>query len=1216
MADIVHSDGIEIIEKESAFKKRVRTYTYKNIDYIDLTLFLKEARRLFIKHTKILLNEMPNLKSNMIMEVKFLRNLPVQAENPDAETEQIATFYFQSKIQSIDLATKLKRWFKTNVIDEMSSKVDELQESGSGWALHEIVGLDVNFNKFVRFGGSSYIPTPKSIKSKRAVVNVKNYDNQCFKWAILSALHPAKKNTERLSNYTDYENELDFEGIEFPIKLTDIDMFEQLNTSISVNVYILNKEFSKFNKKIETVVVPVRLTEQVKERHVHLLMLSTATKEDDDGFYSSYKIPKHNLNEIIDDASRQHYVWIKNLSCLIQSQVNAVNRAKKYICDRCLHYFYSEEKLKKHLTICESLNETRVTLPDEKHKWVRFNNHKNKVVNPFIIYADIESLLVPVDENADIKNKAQEKLPKGAVQKHVPNSIGYYLHARNHPELSHYDSFTGENCIQQFIDKLKEVMERKIWPVIHKNVTMQFTDEMEKEFMSADVCHICSLPFSEEEYKVRDHCHMTGTYRGTAHSDCNLKHQISKAVPVVFHNLDYDSHFLIEELAANFRGALSIIPKNSEHYISFTKDMDFLTAGEGHAGYREKARLRFIDSYRFLQCSLAKLAETLPMDKLNITRAQWAELNEDELKLLTKKGVYPYSYMNSWEKLKETQLPTINSFYDELNECHITLADYEHAKTVWNTFDIRTLQEYTEIYLKTDVLLLADIFENFRDNCIRIYGLDPSHYYTLPGYSWDCMLKHTQVEIELLTDIDKLLFVERGMRGGICQCSHRHITANNKYLKNYDPAKESNYLLYLDVNNLYGWAMSQHLPISHFAWCEDINLNDVDKVAEKIMTTSDTADTGYFLEVDLSYGQELHMKHNDFAFCCEHKTTGGSKEKKLLLTLTEKKNYVIHYRMLKQALKHGLKLKKVHKILQFHQTAWLNEYIMLNTIERTKSKTEFEKNLYKLMNNAVFGKCLENIRNRREIKLVTYWKGRYGLESYVSKPNFKRNVIFNENLVACELGKANVYMTKPMIVGTSILEISKCKMYEFHYDFIQKIFGYERCKIAYTDTDAFLYNFLCDDIYEFIREHPDKFDTSDFAENNEYGIQRLNKKVVGLMKDEYSGVVIKEFIGLRAKMYAIKSANNKILKKGKGVKKSVLNRKISFADYKKSITENCTITERQNQMKSSMHKVYNITTNEKKVLDPFDDKRFIVPNSHSTLAWGHYKINTYKNAIN
>lgn len=235
---------------------------------------------------------------------------------------------------------------------------------------------------------------------------------------------------------------------------------------------------------------------------------------------------------------------------------------------------------------------------------------------------------------------------------------------------------------------------------------------------------------------------------------------------------------------------------------------------------------------------------------MNITNKEWSHLDDYKIKLLRRKGVYPYSYMDSWEKMEETQLPPQKNFYDELNDSGISDEEYALAQKVWDTFEIRTMREYTDIYLKTDVLLLADIFENFRNTSIKLYELDIAHYYTLPGYSWDCMLKFTNVQIELFTDIDHLMFVEKSLRGGLSQVSNRHCKTNNKYMGlEYDSSKPSNYLLYLDVNNLYGWAMNETLPISDYSWVEQ-DFSDIENCTRNIIQTADDAEYGYTLQVD------------------------------------------------------------------------------------------------------------------------------------------------------------------------------------------------------------------------------------------------------------------------------------------------------------------------------------------------------------------------------
>ena len=243
---------------------------------------------------------------------------------------------------------------------------------------------------------------------------------------------------------------------------------------------------------------------------------------------------------------------------------------------------------------------------------------------------------------------------------------------------------------------------------------------------------------------------------------------------------------------------------------------------------------------------------------------------------------------------------------------------------------MRNLGEYSDLYLKTDILLLADIFEEFRTQCIKVYKLDPAHYYTLPGYTWDAMLKHTNVNLELLTDIDMVLFVERGIRGGLSQCSKRYSKANHKYLQEHDTTKPNNFIMYFDINNQYGWAMSQSLPHGDFKW---INVDGFN-----VNTVNNSSQFWYILEVDLIYPKKLYDAHADLPFCPEPDSAPGSKQIKLLATQKNKERYIIHYQSLKHALANGLILKKIHRILRFQQSPWLKPYIDLNTSLRKAAK--------------------------------------------------------------------------------------------------------------------------------------------------------------------------------------------------------------------------------------------------------------------------------------
>ncbi|XP_076247921.1 uncharacterized protein LOC143187752 [Calliopsis andreniformis] len=324
-----------------------------------------------------------------------------------------------------------------------------------------------------------------------------------------------------------------------------------------------------------------------------------------------------------------------------------------------------------------------------------------------------------------------------------------------------------------------------------------------------------------------------------------------------------------------------------------------------------------------------------------------------------------------------------------------------------------------------------------------------------------------------------VLFTERCIRGGLSQCSGRYAQANNKYMLSYDTSKSSSYLMYFDINNLYGWAMCQPLPYAGFQWIDSVENFDVSSIAID-------SSIGYILEVDIEYPQHLHDDHADLPFCPTRAKSPGKKQDKLLATLYDKERYGIHYCNLQQCIHHGLHITKIQRILEFNQSPWLRDYIELNTQFRTHASNDFEKNLYKLKNNAVFGKTMKNVRNHVDVKHLTKWDGRFGVQAIISKPNFQSRSILSENLIAIELRKLMVKFNKSIYVGMAILNI-------FHYDYMCPLHQ-RRCKIMYTDTDSLIYYIQCEDVYEMMKCDIHRFDTSDYPKDNVYGIPLVNKK--------------------------------------------------------------------------------------------------------------------------
>ncbi len=569
-------------------------------------------------------------------------------------------------------------------------------------------------------------------------------------------------------------------------------------------------------------------------------------------------------------------------------------------------------------------------------------------------------------------------------------------------------SYEGEDMGKAFNDSLTESL-KPIYEILKNPTPIIMTEDDETQHEKTKNCYACEVKFGtiranersgkkEKVIKCRDHCHITGKYRGAACDKCNLRMRVPKFVPVFFHNLEgYDSHLFVKSLGMT-EGDIKCIPKTDEKYISFSKnalmETEIRSDGEERKKYLE---IRFLDSVKFTLKSLDKLSKTLGEDQFETLTSQMPET--ESLELLKKKGVFPYEYMTDFSKLSVTSLPPKDAFYSQLNKTKISDEEYEHAKEVWKTFGCKTMRDYHDLYLKTDVLLLADIMTEFRKICKRAYGLDALHYYTSPGLAWDAMLKFTKIKLDLISDPDMYQMIEReGIRGGISSIMKRYAKANHKNLKDRDPQKPSVFIEYLDANNLYGWAMSEPLPYRNFKWMDEKDLEFWRFIP-------------CILEVDLKYPKELHDLHSEYPLAPERLLIG--KVRKLVPNLYDKTKYVLHHETLKQYLKLGMKLTKIHRGVSFDEKDFMKPYIDLNTELRKKGTTDFEKDFFKLMNNSVFGKTMENVRNRVNVKLVT---NKTSLNKLVKKPNYVRVNEFHENLVAVHMEKTTNKLCKPIYV--------------------------------------------------------------------------------------------------------------------------------------------------------------------------------------------------------
>ena len=892
---------------------------------------------------------------------RFIRDGPPMGpgEAHDEEGQERVELAFNSLMTSVYRGSVMDQ-IVDGMIANMKFQIENPALLDSRFVFDEFLYLAVNFHQLNLTRGSSYLPLPDWLARKKVIVNPHNDDEECFNWSVIAAERVGMKDPQRVSNLRKFKDNYDWSGLEFQVSIKDIGKFETRN-KISV-LAVEGRDIYNVLAVLAVLAVEGRDIYIHKKgrrmgREINLLMVS------EDGI--------------------NHYTPIKSLSRLLKSS-STKHKCKQHFCMNCLQGFTQESSRDQHRAYCEDNESVRVEMP-KQGSTIEFKDGQNQFRVPFIMYADFELILEPMDPvEPGSLNPSQPYTNE--VNQHTPSGWCVYSKFAYGDVDNLLRTYRGKDCTETFCNYIKGEA-RRLYHMFPELPMDPLTKKQWKKYKGSTKCHICYKPFIQTNLKVRDHCHYTGLYKGPAHSLCNLRYKIPSYIKVVFHNLSgYDAHLFIRELGAH-TSEMGVIVKNKEDYISFSIKVPVDSYMDKNGEEKDKLiELRFIDSFKFMSSSLDSLTKNLVSGGKKLFGFEdYSELQYD---LLTRKGVYPYEYVNSWDRFNETQLPPIDAFYSNLNMSSIGEEDYQHAQRVWKEFGIHNLGDYHNLYLRTDVVLLANVYEAFRDTCLKHYKLDPVHFYTSPGLAWKACLKHTGIKLELLTDPDMLLMFERGIRGGITQAVRKYASANNKYMGDkFNPKSESSYLQYLDANNLYGWAMSQPLPIGGFKWV-DLNPNEISELAT-------LTDKGYILEVDVSYPKDLHDSHNDLPFMCERMEINGVE--KLVPNLRDKNSYVIHIQALNQALQHGLRLDRIHRVIEFNQLPWLKTYIDFNTQLRTAAANDFEKDFFKLMNNLVFGKTVENIRKHRNIGLVTTEK-KYLCT--VMKP--------------CQMGKIKVVMNKPV----------------------------------------------------------------------------------------------------------------------------------------------------------------------------------------------------------
>ena len=588
------------------------------------------------------------VKWYIALEVKFGR------ENPDGSAKS-TTAYFRTQP-----AIMMNQFETQQHLEEGKSRLDSLVDTftndGSGWTINEIGNVTLHTADYDAIGGSQYIQSPKWLALKTATLNIRNEDNNCFLYCILAVSHHQTSHPDRVSKYAPYLNELNIQGLTLPVKIDQIPIFEANNPDFSINVMCTNSDEDK-------TFVPLYASSHRNRKHVvNLLLLS--------------------------EGEKRHYILIRNLSRLLHDR----NSYKRQIlpCPFCLYCFTTEAGMQNHIPECGTHGVQNVRYPTPGSNTLKFSNIQNQMAVPFAIYADFECFLGKSDIDAGNSTKfCDTHTPSGFCCLTV-SSFTEYNNERP------YVCGDG-NVMDKFFMHLKSEQVR-INQILSKNEPMEILNKSQIEtYTNCKICPSCECDLSQEN-KVRHHCHVTGQFISALCTNCNLlykfkrrsigKNEWNYVIPVVFHNLKgYDSHVIFKHLTRFFAPKdVNVIATNMEKYLAF-----------------EIEGLRFVDSLQFLNCGLDTLVKNLTKDgnsKFEHMRRLYP--NDEQFKLLLRKGVYPYEYMDCAERMNETALPAQNEFFSHLTDEHISSQDYSHAQEVWTKFDMQRMHNYHDLYLETE----------------------------------------------------------------------------------------------------------------------------------------------------------------------------------------------------------------------------------------------------------------------------------------------------------------------------------------------------------------------------------------------------------------------------------------------------------------------------------------------------------------------------------
>ena len=1030
----------------------------------------------------------------------------------------------------------------------------------------EYVGIEsgkIKVTLLENHGGRGHFTLPKELLTKKAVINV-DTPIQCFKYAVLSILHYNDVNSHsrhRTRVYWEWEDELKFDDIEDVnnINLKDIEKFEKIN-KIKVNVHVWSNGYQgvRYNRPSISY-----------ERVVNLLIVYN------------------------DKEPQWHYCGIPKLSRLLYHTERYNPQTKFHYCGRCTQRFKSEERFKMHYEWCVKGKLQMEVMPDnDKFQYLETGNELSPVC---VLYCDIECY---IEED---------------TQRHMPAAIAClekWHSGVSHEKADEMHVWSGENCIVnflRFVDRKAFLLHNKENKLSRK--PMSYTDDDKKVFNDTKNCPTCDKEFTKDAEKFRDHCHITGKFRSALCGKCNSRLRLRRRnLSVIFHNMkSYDGHILLKNGIDQMKNwKIDVIAQTKEKYMSISIKIPVDKTKEDKTVF---FNVKVMDSFQFLTSSLSALVNNL--DSLPLTQKLKDEYVHVSDEVLKRKGVFPYTYFSSMDKLKETKLPSIDCFKNDLTGEDCRDEEYQHAQQAWQEFACNSFGEYMIAYLKLDVYLLADVFERFRSQALTEDKLDPVHFISLPHMSYQSAFKMTGECIDLLKDIEMYNAFERGIRGGLTMVNYHR--ARDKTTLAYNRR-----LLYCDENNLYGLAMSQYLPHSKFRWLNDDELAHFSK-EENIIGLDENGDVGYYFIVDLIYPEDIKEATKDFplapesGFVTEDMFSHHMKElnaainnkfksvRKLLLTQYDRNNYAVHFAILKFYLLMGMRIRRVIRGIAFTSKPFLKTYIDYNSAKRAKADNDFVKAYFKLKNNALYGKTVEDVRKRMKYKIIN---DENILPKYSASPLCLTVDIITPDLFGVKMFNPKIILNKPIFIGQAVLDYSKLQMYKLYYFTLKRCPIIRHVSLLGGDTDSFFLSLTLDseieldDVLLYLR---DKFDSSNYPKDHPL-FSSANKAKLGCFKDECAGKRIKQIIMLRPKMYSILLEDDSTINRAKGISKSIVakTKHQLYKDvYKKQISSEVEMT----ILKSTLHQIHTKTF-KKRALSIWEDKRCWLSKNIS-LPHGH-----------